>query len=602
MAFQFYTYQAGRWEKLAQIKIDENNQSGLSDPILEKFKLGEKMAETEKSNLLVIANKLINEIANLIDRKYSIEFPYTLNVLFWFDFNLKDHNCYQQLVKQFFSKVSPESEKSCSAFTPVLNLGTFDFYEDFLKLSHDHGSIGNDIGKEIFRYNLKNEKNIRKHEIVKYFRFLDSSIWSRYLYLGSEYFKTSLELLLFKYYAKHFGNKLYHTAVAHEYIDLQARLLLESKIQDFGSGGGHSKSIIPFSFQSETELISYTAANQRKLLALFPENRSTMDEHKIRLFLWDDKATEDLNSIADSVSCSGDTKDSSKEKILTAILEDFLPLHGDKKKISPISSELFRIITGSNANNESVDIILSDFLLNTKAKPDENQLSTDHFLSWLAGTNNDDSFLISSKIKNKLWIFPVSSFNLAMSDKFAQLGFEYFSKDWVMSDGADFINTPNAFRYKFSEFLLHLIEETGGGLFKLANKPENSFKSLCEFLAGFKNNNGSESEKSKLDQEFFRKIYPDIVHINQHYLELFKVNRKGYISWALRNIFNGAEPYFMEHLVHLAYLLAFASRVQANQMLEELKFVLEFWPQYDSKGNRDDFRTAIYGFISDFLN
>lgn len=568
MPFRFYRYTTKGW-------VEFEPPSDIDIQIVDDFeKTGIKGIKDLTSDDIATKNQLINNLlysyAYHLSKKYK-DFPDELRVLFWFQLNLRDRACYQNLVNQFFI-----NNKTDDRLSPILNIGTFNFYGEFIELAQKEPADGTlDIKKEIYERNRKSEEKINKEHIAKYYRFLDFSIWCRYLYVGSTCFNTSLDLLINKYFKKHYENGLYQSAVAHEFINLHSRLLLESFIRDFGTGSNHSKNIVPFSFQSETELISYIAAEKNNLPQILKKKNS--DRQKIKLLLWDDKGHQKLNPIKDGLK-KNDIK--SKKEILEDILNCFIPeTDKDKNVVDVFEVSVCEKITDGSAN-QYYDIILTDFLL-------ENKLATDYLLSWLSrkkeGIKNLSDyfpgFLDNSKINHKLWIFPVSSFNIAFNEKLAQLGFEYFSKDWVMSDGADFINTPNAFRYKFYEFLEHLENETGHKLFRLDGKEDNK-SNLIEYLCVI-------FGKDSLEQEDIRWYYPHIVKIHSYYLTLQEEKEKkdGYTQWAHQHIFNNVTPYFMEHLVHLMYFLSYASKVQQHQMLEESRYLETCWPpeQNDTK-------------------
>lgn len=58
---------------------------------------------------------------------------------------------------------------------------------------------------------------------------------------------------------------------------------------------------------------------------------------------------------------------------------------------------------------------------------------------------------------NKLWVFPVTAFANAFIDEIRSKGLGFIDERYKLSRGADFINTPNMFKYYFSKMVLEII-------------------------------------------------------------------------------------------------------------------------------------------------
>ena len=88
-----------------------------------------------------------------------------------------------------------------------------------------------------------------KHfSLDKRYAFWDSSIWHRYIPL-IEGWKTALNQLVDEILLN-YQRGLYHTMVAHEYLELQARLIQ----QNYFLQEGHGKGVTPFSYGSESAM------------------------------------------------------------------------------------------------------------------------------------------------------------------------------------------------------------------------------------------------------------------------------------------------------------------------------------------------------------
>ena len=86
------------------------------------------------------------------------------------------------------------------------------------------------------------------------YRFLDSSIWYRYVAIesfeNSKSFEKNLHSILMSIFWA-YENQLYSSNICREFVELSNRLILNSYL-DGKFGGGHASQVFPFTFHSET--------------------------------------------------------------------------------------------------------------------------------------------------------------------------------------------------------------------------------------------------------------------------------------------------------------------------------------------------------------
>ena len=149
----------------------------------------------------------------------------------------------------------------CIIWVSHVNLRSEKFYDSLVDFSENQakGPLGN--GKSSFYipkpFIILSEKDIMLHsaeKLDKRYRFLDSSIWFRYipLELLENNSEGRLEDVLESISWASF-HSLYRKNVTKEYWELNNRLLKNSYLSDnFGGGHGHATYIFPFTFHSET--------------------------------------------------------------------------------------------------------------------------------------------------------------------------------------------------------------------------------------------------------------------------------------------------------------------------------------------------------------
>lgn len=440
------------------------------------------------------------------------------------------------------------------------------------------------------------------------YRFLDSSIWHRYVPLmpyenmnpeGNDGFINRFEEVLedIKFYYEY---GFYYSAVSYEFLEFQTRLLLNSYVAYIGKGA-HSKAIYPFMFHSETEM-------KNKTRHIIKENR-LIDEVEWNLLLVDDYAEESLTDIDNEYQRTKNKKDILEELIGRMIKEkeqddvEFdnifkisLPSETTKKSNSKSNDIISNTLEA--LKERMYDVILLDYLLEEKKSSDYsgkygNRYYGDEllekFIRFEENPEKNDIRYIKGAMKNRgpmgrFWIFPISAFSDAMLNSIRERGISHFSDVWHLSSGADPINTPNLFVYKFFTFLKEMKAEA---LFDEAEM-KNFFKNNMIFSYSDDYNNREDRGHKPVDSEIARKwagnilgrflykfgkhegltIEKESIRFNGN-----KENTKSFYESIYRYINNKKqkEKEYYEHIKNLLLLLAYGSGMEWPEMWEEVQ-------------------------------
>lgn len=228
------------------------------------------------------------------------------------------------------------------------------------------------------------------------YNIMDSSIWNymvpflTYNYSTGLYewnkdtFIDKLKEVL-KKIENNYRKGLYKLSVAYEYANLNARLTTQA----FLTGGGHSAGVSPFIFHSEKEI-------EKLILSEFVQKsrlktKSTIDQikdHKWRILLVDDKATNGMGTVRDYVPEIIDgLPQNSKLAIIKSLLKEqkiiddnhrlSYPSYDESIKDHIEENTCFRIEYAENVaeaqkllRKKKYDIVLLDYLLVADDKDD----------------------------------------------------------------------------------------------------------------------------------------------------------------------------------------------------------------------------------------
>lgn len=350
--------------------------------------------------------------------------------------------------------------RSVGRFNPVISIS----HEDFSEAYTYYGDLGKQQWETHLQY-LNPDPRIK---------FLDSGIWHRYVpeqpsegTFASVFEETLSDI------KSYWDLGLYYTVPAVSSLDLHLRMLCHSYIGTFGEGG-HSTVVTPFKFHSERFFKRRLQDESDFFL------RPWGDDCLAEILCWrclavDDNADEVLSTINDS-----HYRDRVKVKksllirrpldqLYRAIIENRKNADANEKNVKKEAVTLkslqkqFKIVTPKNKkgvvdqcigllHKQSFDILFLDYLLGEQ--PSSTHREYGHaFLLNLIQRRNDTN--IRRDFMGRHWIFPISSFPFALSDKLIQLGIGHSQPVWHLSTGGDPVSSP----YLYAFYLLRFMKE-----------------------------------------------------------------------------------------------------------------------------------------------
>lgn len=339
-------------------------------------------------------------------------------------------------------------------YQPIVAIG----YEDIMHLFAEDGQ--DEKAKNHY---------LRSHNLDPRYKFLDSSIWHRYIPVfpnssGSfpkehptkidktvlRHFKKVLEETL-KHIAECHEKELYETNAAKAMLEFQLRMLRDSYIIPFGEHN-HAMFVTPFKFHSETQM----QMKADRLLQQFFDANGLRSALKWRFLLVDDYANIGISKVGGYI-------ETSKKELIEHLLNGFnieidYPRekgHGeeDSAKTDIIAKCLSRL-----SEQARYDILLLDYLLATTRGGQEREYGYE-FLQPLQEDSESEDPQYKRGPFMRYWIFPISSFPFALYDKLRQLGIDNYHELWHMAGGGDPITTPHLFRYNLLNFLKQQVLE-----------------------------------------------------------------------------------------------------------------------------------------------
>lgn len=272
-------------------------------------------------------------------------------------------------------------------------------------------------------------------------KFLDSSIWHRYLAYDDTFDERFIKLLT--EIVEYSDNGLFKSLASLATLEFQCRMLQHSYIHKFGDHG-HHEDVTPFKFHSET-----IAAEKVKKFIDFFENEGqgrNLIDLKWNILLIDDYADQNISSI------DKNTEIPKKVDLVKKILDQCKI----KYKIDHTAGAFGLIQQGiDKLQNEkcTFDLVLLDYLLGNSA-PGSNEKSYGYeFLLELATGNNQ----CARGALGRFWIMLTSSFPFAFSDKLRQLNIDGSTYRWHIANGGDPITTPEFYKLSILRILLRQI-------------------------------------------------------------------------------------------------------------------------------------------------
>ncbi len=352
--------------------------------------------------------------------------------------------------------------------SPIIIIGE----EDVMKLYAETTAETNTTTQKTDNWTAKRNSENRKHlydlHIDHRVKFLDSSIWNRYVPNKDDFQKDIIDVL--RNMIAYWNLGLYRTNTGLSSLEFQSRMFLNSYIFPVGNSD-HQDAVTPFKFHSESD------AKERadKIVDFFKKEGSKsvkLDSLKWNLLMIDDQAQKSLSSINDKPDSTPTTV--SKADLISFIVSGEIPKLLEGYQIPEHRLPNIHITGKTETGDDKIieqginllkgegmfDIILLDYLLGHQDKSKSSLREYGHeFLleleHQLRQTSPQDG---KKKIKRgplgRYWIFPISSFPFAFGDKLRQLSIDTSSEYWHISNGGDPVNAPEQFRWNFYQFLL----------------------------------------------------------------------------------------------------------------------------------------------------
>ncbi len=407
-----------------------------------------------------------------LPRSFNLNFYYS-DISGWTDSPPKDFP-FGEILKDLKAKNAGESEEALNiVFFPLSEISESADNRFSEKQSFYHKAVGdlhknpNDARPTIFIsfsniVKLGSSAKVGAVNLDPRFKFLDSSIWYRYVPIEGGFNKNLQEVL--KTIAWAYKNRLYFKNVCFEFLEFQNRLIQNSYL-DNAYGSGHARQVFPFTFHSETAMEEKASGKKEGII-----HALTGDATKLRwnFLLVDDFANECLKE--------GKEKEGPaiKKEIVRRLIEsppahhmkaesniaksfdcaktvdEALPMLGcEMKKANrgASSSEPSKAVA-QEENNKAYrvyDIILLDYLFSDT----EPQHYGTKLLEKIECADRHDGV----GVLQSYWIYPISVFNEAIQSDLQEKGYQYLEKYWHLARGADPLNTPHLFRRTLYEFM-----------------------------------------------------------------------------------------------------------------------------------------------------
>ena len=264
------------------------------------------------------------------------------------------------------------------------------------------------------------------------YRYLDASIWFRYLSKRTIKEGGNELTQVIEQIAEGLKRNVHYAVVAQEYREFNWRLFQNAYLKKTGDFGGHASSITPFAFHSETAMSDNATDREREVRGFGV---------KWDALLVDDYALSHLR--ATNENADGQTP--KKEGLIRVLLGDVV------QKLTSVTTvaDAKKVISqaGGDKDVQVYDIILLDYLF-SRGQEDEPAFGTTLLEEISLGQ------ISHGKAANfKYWVFPVSVFSEALASDLQEKGIQYQETHWVLSRGADPVNTPQLFRASLLEFM-----------------------------------------------------------------------------------------------------------------------------------------------------
>lgn len=346
--------------------------------------------------------------------------------------------------------VHPQANNTSYRPKPIITIGVF----DVMGIYEEGPGLGINPDEESFDW-----KNKRKADGMLYemnldhrIKFLDSSIWHRYVPLKpaeGETFEGRFKAVLDKMLG-YYEQGLYKSVAAITTLEFNCRMLLNSFIEKAGEKG-HHEAVTPFKFHSETVMES-KAEDLLIVLKTKREQDAKLSNLRWNILMVDDHSDSPLST----VNGIDATKHPSKKQIIETLLRTY-DLKG--VKVAEFTQGHTNIIKNGIEflKKQSIDIILLDYLLGESELSPTLKAYGHEFL--LEMTTGETPHQLRRGPMGRFWIYPISSFPHAFTDKLRQLNIDGSNRRWHIANGGDPVSTPELFRVNFYRLLVRQIAE-----------------------------------------------------------------------------------------------------------------------------------------------
>jgi len=442
--------------------------------------------------------------------------------------------------------------------------------------------IDEDIKAPIIHvFNMPIDQVQKKMNNARYYNITDSSIWN-YLVIrtakNKDLFHKDIVSVVKKIVDNH-EHHYYKLDIAHEYVNLNARLTMQA----FIVGISHSDKMSPFLFHSERQLCKLWTedAENHKLDAL------NIEKYYWRALLLDDKTN--------SQFLSPDKFEVTKDKILKERIDDMLGVGScvcvpfDESKINELFDEIVvneidkkpKLVILCVENIEDAekalkyfkfDFIFLDYLL----AGNEYGYQLLDKLAESIGKDGDKlkstSFVVGPD--QRFFFMFISAFTTAISERLRLQGWARSEEIWYIAEGACPTNTPQLFCYNLRKMMVKRIKDSG--VEKLSTVK--IFDLVWDvYLPLQKDPQRSSVRKRAIEhyQDFMSLLY--IYHRILKDVEIPKSQKnifttRGSVFMTSFNIRHNHLGGLLEHLSQLVHLTAFGTVRQWPEMWEEYLF------------------------------
>lgn len=506
-------------------------------------------------------------IFNILNTKHK-EFIVPCNVIFISYVNKKFLDAFKSSIKEKLKKFE---------ILPTLFIGV----ENYLFPTDTDGEL--ESLRSIF-WNLTG--------LPRYFNFFDSSIWTTYISILDKDWLTKSDEFFDRVEKK---NELYKLNITNEFFEFYLRIATNSFVENIGGHGSH---VSPFVFHSETRMKSlYESKNYDSKSLSYTIKESRL---KWKVLLIDDYAQVPLAPLEDT----NYNRKWSKAGIIASLLNDI----GLTVNIIPDPAEQvdFNEVRWQKNPNPTLEIFCmgknmslsgASNWISERSRENKNtfELIFIDYLLWKKADGTREygyelfNYLKKVELKklkaplNRYWIFNISSFDTAMSDRLREQGLSNQSSEWYYDRGGDPVNTPELFLYNLLRFM-NLQMQMLNAMGQESDYTENDLlqKILNKIFCGTPT-----SIKTKAIKEYAQliklKSYLDELLKEAHSSELVKiflVNKNmqvklPYIPVINQNEIEDGYSQFWEHLLHFVQSVAYGSGLDTGALFEEYLFIDE---------------------------